>query len=656
MKDQEKTKEQHTNDLRKLRQRISELEKLKNKYKSAEERIKLLNSTLKAIRNINQLIIREKNRDILLQKTCDILIEARSYQAVWFGLLRDDRTFVTIKGSGFRENISFLSKQLMGGNYPSCIKNTFSKRDLLMIVDKSRVCSDCYFKNACASKAAVILRVEYNSRLFGLLAITLIPDLYIRAEEERLLKEVACDLAYALHKLELEKEYKQAEEELRKERDFNKTLIQTSPVFFVAINADGKTLMMNNTMLKTLGYTSEEVVGKDYLSTFVPQEDRAKLSQVFQELTKENVPTLNENQVVAKDGQKLLVEWHGRPVFNANGDFDYFFGIGIDITGRKQAEELFKELFNSSPHAIFIIQDGKFKLINPQFTKETDYKEEEVIKFDLFKLIYSKDRKMVREKVIKMLKGKLPSGFEYRGIRKSGEIRWVLQAVTSINYQGQRAILGSFKDITEIRQVQKELQESYGRLHRTMEGMINTIAKITETRDPYTAGHQLKVSKLATAIAQKRKLPPDKIEGIRIASLVHDIGKISIPAEILSKPTKLNEIEYSLIKDHSQIGYDILKKVDFLWPIAEIVLQHHERIDGSGYPQGLKGNKILLEARIIGVADVVEAMSSHRPYRPAKGIGAALEEISQNKGILYDPEVVDICLELFEEKSFKFEL
>ena len=202
----------------------------------------------------------------------------------------------------------------------------------------------------------------------------------------------------------------------------------------------------------------------------------------------------------------------------------------------------------------------------------------------------------------------------------------------------------------------KELQQSYQKLQKTMESTINIIDKIAEVRDPYTAGHQLKVSKLATAIAQEMKLPQDKIEGTRIASLIHDIGKISTPAEILSKPTKLNEIEYSLIKDHSQIGYDILKSIDFPWPIAQIVLQHHERLNGSGYPQGLKGEDILLEARIMGVADVVEAMSSHRPYRPALGIDKALEEISQNRGILYDPEVVDVCFKLFKEKSFKFEL
>ena len=150
------------------------------------------------------------------------------------------------------------------------------------------------------------------------------------------------------------------------------------------------------------------------------------------------------------------------------------------------------------------------------------------------------------------------------------------------------------------------------------------------------------------------KLPPDKIEGIRIASLVHDIGKISIPSEILSKPSKLSEIEYRLIKNHSQIGYDILKSIEFSWPIAQIVLQHQERLNGSGYPQGLKGDNILLEAKIIAVADVIEAMSSHRPYRPALGINKALEEISINRGILYVPEVVDVCIRLFKEKDFKF--
>jgi len=199
-----------------------------------------------------------------------------------------------------------------------------------------------------------------------------------------------------------------------------------------------------------------------------------------------------------------------------------------------------------------------------------------------------------------------------------------------------------------------DLEKSEKRLQKTMEDTIYTIGKIAETRDPYTSGHQKSVSQIATFIAQEMKLPKDRIEGVRIASLVHDIGKISLPAEILNKPTKLSEIEYSLIKDHSQTGHDVLKSIEFPWPVARIVLQHHERLNGSGYPQGLKGEDILLEARIIGVADVIDAMSSHRPYRPAWGIDKALEEISKNKGILYDPKVVDACLKLFKRKELKF--
>jgi putative nucleotidyltransferase with HDIG domain len=215
-------------------------------------------------------------------------------------------------------------------------------------------------------------------------------------------------------------------------------------------------------------------------------------------------------------------------------------------------------------------------------------------------------------------------------------------------------IAGRLGEIIERKQGEVELQQSYQKLQKTMEDTIYTIGKIAETRDPYTSGHQKNVSQIATFIAQEMKLPKDRIEGIRIASLVHDIGKISIPAEILNKPTKLSEIEYNLIKDHSQTGHDVLKSIEFPWPIAQIVLQHHERLDGSGYPNKLKGEDILLEARIIGIVDVVEAMSSHRPYRPALGIDKALEEISKNKGILYDFEVVSVCLKLFKKKEFKF--
>jgi len=196
-----------------------------------------------------------------------------------------------------------------------------------------------------------------------------------------------------------------------------------------------------------------------------------------------------------------------------------------------------------------------------------------------------------------------------------------------------------------------ELNNSYKMLQKTLDGGLYAISSIAEIWDPYTAGHQQHVAELAVAIGKKLGLSDKRIERIRIASIIHDIGKISIPDRILGKTSKLNDIEINMVKMHPQTGYDILKKIEVMWLIAKIVLQHHERINGSGYPNGLVGDEILLEAKIIGVADVVEAMASHRPYRPALGIDKAIEEIKQNRGILYDPEVVDACIDIITKEG-----
>jgi HD-GYP domain-containing protein (c-di-GMP phosphodiesterase class II) len=205
---------------------------------------------------------------------------------------------------------------------------------------------------------------------------------------------------------------------------------------------------------------------------------------------------------------------------------------------------------------------------------------------------------------------------------------------------------GMIEDITN-------RKESTERTKKALGATVQAIAVTVETKDPYTAGHQRRVADVACAIATEMNLPADQIDGIRMAAAIHDLGKISVPAEILSKPTKLTAIEFSLIKTHSQSGYDILKDIDFPWPVARTVLEHHERMNGSGYPNGLTGDNMLLESRILAVADVVESMASYRPYRPALGIDAALNEIEKNRGTLYDNAVVDACLRLIREKGFQ---
>jgi putative nucleotidyltransferase with HDIG domain len=221
-------------------------------------------------------------------------------------------------------------------------------------------------------------------------------------------------------------------------------------------------------------------------------------------------------------------------------------------------------------------------------------------------------------------------------------------------WEDRPATLNFVRDITVQKKAEEELRTSVDKLRKITGATIQAMAQTVEVRDPYTAGHQKRVADLARAIATRMGLSSDRVDGIRMAGVIHDIGKISVPAEILSKPGLLTPLEFSLIKTHSQIGYNLLKDIEFPWDIATMVLQHHERLDGSGYPQGVAGERILLEARILTVADVVEAMASHRPYRPSLGLEKALEEIKDKKGRFYDPEVVDACVQLFAENEFVF--
>jgi HD-GYP domain-containing protein (c-di-GMP phosphodiesterase class II) len=240
--------------------------------------------------------------------------------------------------------------------------------------------------------------------------------------------------------------------------------------------------------------------------------------------------------------------------------------------------------------------------------------------------------------------------YETQNYRKDGSIIWISLTMHAVRDEKGQIMYydGIIEDITNRKQRVERIRKALG-------ATVQAIAVTVETRDPYTAGHQRRVSDLARAIATEMNLPIDRIDGIRMAAAIHDLGKISVPAEILSRPTKLTNIEFSLIKTHSQSGYDILKDIDFPWPIARTVLEHHERMNGSGYPNGLTGDNLLMESRILSVADVVESMGSHRPYRPSLGIEAALEEIEKNRGTLYDNTVADACLRLFREKGYQLE-
>jgi len=311
----------------------------------------------------------------------------------------------------------------------------------------------------------------------------------------------------------------------------------------------------------------------------------------------------------------------------------------------RDSEEKYRSVVEKASDGIAILQDAKIRFVNPRLAKMWGGDVDELLGRHLTDFLHPNEIPKVLRRYQKRMAGKqVPAIYETIMVGKDGSnINVELNAGLS-QYRGQKADQVFVRDITERKQAQT--------WRKVLEGAIEAIAMTLEMRDPYTAGHQQRVSQLACAISDEIGLPQQQIDGLRIAGLIHDLGKVTVPAEILSKPGKLTETEFSIIKNHPQVAYDILRKIDFPWPVAEIVLQHHECLDGTGYPQGLKEKEILLEAKILTVADVVEAMASHRPYRPALGIDKALDEVKFGKGTRFDATVVDACLAIFS-KTFK---
>ncbi|MFH1791546.1 MAG: HD domain-containing phosphohydrolase, partial [Candidatus Omnitrophota bacterium] len=322
----------------------------------------------------------------------------------------------------------------------------------------------------------------------------------------------------------------------------------------------------------------------------------------------------------------------------------------------RESEAMYSTLVEKGNDQIVISQDGIIKYANAKMLEVMGL----TLKNDLGKPFIDFITPEYREIALSMYQKRMhgvetPNKYELELTAKGGKTISVEVNASVIEYEGKPASMAILRDITDRKRAEKELISSHKQLEGIIENIIDAMSRIVETRDPYTAGHQQRVAKLACAIAHEMGLPEDRIKGIRMAGIIHDIGKISVPGEILAKPGRLSKPEFDMIKAHAQMGYDILKAINFPWPIAQIVLQHHERIDSSGYPGGMAGENILLEAEILSVADVVEAMSSHRPYRPALGIDKALDEISGKRGLLYHPAAVDACVRLFREKKFSFE-
>jgi PAS domain S-box-containing protein/putative nucleotidyltransferase with HDIG domain len=419
-------------------------------------------------------------------------------------------------------------------------------------------------------------------------------------------------------------------------------------------------------MARMLGLESpEKLIGRSAVDLYAHPEDR---HEFFETLRAQGYVENFEITLVKQNGRREPLHILGNATLHNDeaGDVERIDFVFSDITERKRAEKALREseekfrtiteninvgIYRNTPGS-----RGCFLEANPAIVSIFGYdSREEFIHVKVSKLYHDPDRRQLFNG--KMLKDGFVRDEEILLKKKDGTPFWgSVTAVAVKDGAGEvKYYDGIIEDITERKRAEQERQRNLERLQKLLEGIIHTMSLMVETRDQYTAGHQRRVAILARKIAREMNLPEEKIRAIYMGALIHDIGKISIPAEILSKPTKLNEVEYSIIKTHPQVGYDILKGIEFPWPIADLVLKHHERMDGSGYPQGLSGEEIPVEVRILSVADVVEAMASHRPYRAALGIGEALEEITQNRGVHYDAEVVKVCLRIFYDRKFEWE-
>lgn len=438
----------------------------------------------------------------------------------------------------------------------------------------------------------------------------------------------------------------------------------TSDVIFI-VDENLNILSMSQSAEKILGYKPEEFIGKlvtDMKHIFTPASFERAIADAMLILKGETI-SAKIYEFMAKDGTIKIGEVSGSPIMR-NGQVTGFVSIARDITDRRRMED---ELRNSAQKYRTILEDmndmyyeldlkGNMTFFNKALLSLTARSPEELQGMNFRDYMSSEGSEDALKIFGEIYKTGKPRLFVNEIVTKTGEVKYFESQAGLLLDENKQPIgfRGIARDITDRKKAQDERDQVLARLRKTLGTMIQAMSVAVEARDPYTSGHQRRVAALARSIAAEMNLSRDQIEGIRMAASIHDMGKISIPAEILSMPRKLSKLEFDLVKTHSQAGHDIIKDIDFPWPIANIILQHHERIDGSGYPHGLRGDNILLEARILAVADVVEAMASYRPYRPALGLDTALEEITRNKNILYDGEVVEACLKIFREKKYEF--
>ncbi|MCD6408249.1 HD domain-containing protein, partial [bacterium] len=396
------------------------------------------------------------------------------------------------------------------------------------------------------------------------------------------------------------------------------------PVLF--LNKDLRICEANSSLLSLLKCNKKELLNR-------------KIYEIFPQISEKKLPERLEIEIGKKVFLLLIIPFR-----------EEFIAFFIDITQEKKKEKklreelaLFSAITETALIGTFVMENERIIYVNNSLARIFECKKENLMKKNPLSFVFSEDRELVREK-LREVEEKKGVSFIFRGLKGKKRKVIYLKIFLSLIHEEAPKIVGTLMDITEEVKAREERRKAHERLNRIYRATIEAFGKTIEARDPYTAGHQLRVAEISCLIGKEMGLEERKLRALEIAGRLHDIGKIGVPSEILTKPGKLTEEEFDLVKKHPVIGYEILKTIPFNLPVAKIVLQHHERIDGSGYPYGLKDGQILLEARILAVADTFEAMVSHRPYRPAHSVEEVIKEMEKGKGKKYDKRVVSALL------------
>jgi|GEM_PF-1444884 len=638
--------------------------------KQAERRLIEQRNLYAALTATNEAIIRIRDRKALLQRVCEIAVERTGIVFAWVGMLNDAEKLRPVAQAGEDQHILELAMTNLNATDRSecaAAARALAHNRIEVVNDWKddpglAPWLDLFAKAGFKSLAVLPIRQNY----IPIATLHLYADMpgYFQPDIVGLLVEMGADLDYALEGLSAQTDRDRAVAELQRAETRWQFALESGEHGVWEWNIRDNTVFYSPQWKTMLGYSDSELGDSiaEWKSRVHP-DDLDRVSQEVENHLQGRSPAyVCEHRLLCRDGSFKWVLDHGKVMtHDDSGKPLVMIGTHTDITGRKQtenalreSEQKFKALVEQSLIGIYMVDEERLIYVNPRAAEIFGYAPEELSDVSLASVIAPEDRGLVRDNIRQRTSGAIETmRYEFRGLRKDGQIIDVGVHGSRTMLGNHPVVLGVLQDITD-RRIQEERVKGYiDRLERSIMSTVQAISHMVDLRDPYTSGHERRVGELAAAIGAELGMSEHQVTGLRVSGGVHDVGKIGVPAEILSKPTRLSAAEFAIVKTHAQQGYEILKDIDFPWPVADTVWQHHERLDGSGYPRGLHGDDIRLEARILAVADVVESMSTHRPYRAALGVGAAFAELKAKSGVLYDPAVVNACILLFHEKGFQ---